>query len=110
MVGRDIGSSLPRFFPDVERFPRSAGGRICDRVRIALHFRRKSSMDSLQNHSALELAALIRRRVLSPLEVVSSYIARAERVNPALNAIVAERFEAAHYEARHATEKLVRAR
>lgn len=39
--------------------------------------------------SAVELAARIRSRELSPVEVVDAAIARIEQVNPALNAVVA---------------------
>lgn len=52
--------------------------------------------------SGLELARLIRRRELSPVELVDAAIARIEAVNPAINAVVATRFDRARDEARRA--------
>jgi len=40
-------------------------------------------------------AELVRRRELSPLELVNAAIARVERVNPALNAVITPLFEEA---------------
>jgi Asp-tRNA(Asn)/Glu-tRNA(Gln) amidotransferase A subunit family amidase len=45
-------------------------------------------MDELTKLSATNLAALIRTREVSPVEVVETYLRRIERVNPKLNAIV----------------------
>jgi fatty acid amide hydrolase 2 len=53
-----------------------------------------------------ELAQRIRHRELSPVELVAEHIRRIEAVNPALNALVGDRFERAMDEAR-ATETLV---
>ena len=55
---------------------------------------------------ALELAAAIRDRRLGAVEVVRAHIARAEALNPTLNAIVATRYEAAMDEARRADAAL----
>ena len=52
--------------------------------------------------SALELAALIRRREVTPLAVLEAHIARAARVNQRLNAIIEPRYAAARREAREA--------
>lgn len=52
--------------------------------------------------SALRLAALIRKREVSPVEVVSAHIERIQQVNPVINALVAGRFEGALAEARAA--------
>jgi len=49
---------------------------------------------------ATALAELVRRREVSPLELVDAAIERIERVNPQLNAVVWERFEKAREEAR----------
>ena len=38
--------------------------------------------------SATELAASIRRKSLSPVEIAQAHLERIERLNPALNAIV----------------------
>ncbi len=45
-------------------------------------------MDELTCLSAARLAALIRGREVSPVEVVESFLRRIERVNPSLNAVV----------------------
>src|SRR5713226_1332854 len=42
----------------------------------------------LTTKSATELAALIRSRAVSPVEVVEAHLNRIERINPSLNAIV----------------------
>ena len=49
---------------------------------------------------AVGTAELIRRGDASPLEVVEAAIARIEALNPALNAVIHERFDAARAEAR----------
>ena len=56
-----------------------------------------------------ELTWRIRRRQLSPVELVGAHIARIEAVNPALNALVGERFDRAMDEARAAEARLARA-
>lgn len=43
---------------------------------------------SLTRKSARELAALIRNRIVSPVEVLDAHLAAIERINPTLNAIV----------------------
>jgi amidase len=45
-------------------------------------------MDDITSLSANRLAALIRQRALSPVEVVEAFLRRIEKVNPSLNAIV----------------------
>jgi Asp-tRNA(Asn)/Glu-tRNA(Gln) amidotransferase A subunit family amidase len=45
-------------------------------------------MDDLAYYTATELAHLIRRRALSPVELMTSCLDRIERLNPALNAFV----------------------
>jgi fatty acid amide hydrolase 2 len=54
----------------------------------------------------MDLAAAIRTRAVSPLEVVDAHIARIEAVNPAIHAVVEDRFELARAEAREATRRL----
>lgn len=61
----------------------------------------------LLDRSAIEIAAAIREGTVSPLEVVDQHIARIEQVDPLLNAVVAERFDAARDEARQAGDRLV---
>jgi Asp-tRNA(Asn)/Glu-tRNA(Gln) amidotransferase A subunit family amidase len=55
---------------------------------------------------AAELARRIRARELSPVEVVEAHIARIERVNPRINALITPRFTEARAEARAAAERL----
>jgi fatty acid amide hydrolase 2 len=55
--------------------------------------------------SATELARRIRERRVTATEAVEAHVARIREVNPALNAVVAERFEAARAEARRADER-----
>ncbi|HST90281.1 MAG TPA: amidase [Ktedonobacterales bacterium] len=55
--------------------------------------------------SARELAERIARGEVSAVEAVEAYIARIEAVNPALNAVVVKRYDAARAEARAADER-----
>lgn len=61
-------------------------------------------MNELLKLGAFELARKIRKKNVSSLEVVDAHIARIEEVNPKINAVVADRFEAARAEARMADE------
>jgi fatty acid amide hydrolase 2 len=70
------------------------GGVKPARAEDALH-------DSL-SWSAMEIARRVRAREISPVEVVDAHIDRIEAVNGMLNAVVADRFEAARAEARAA--------
>jgi fatty acid amide hydrolase 2 len=56
--------------------------------------------DALLTTRAVELAALIRTGEVSAVEVVEAHITRCQAVNPIINAIVANRFDAAREEAR----------
>jgi fatty acid amide hydrolase 2 len=58
---------------------------------------------------AWQLAALIRRREVSSVEVVDAHVARIVAVNPALNALVADRFDDARREARDADARIAAA-
>ena len=58
--------------------------------------------DDLAYATATELAARIRRRDLSPVEVVDAVIARIEARNPSLNALVFTAFDEAREQARRA--------
>ena len=60
------------------------------------------------NASAKELAMRMWMGELSSVEVTQFYIDRIEKHNPAINAVIAERFEAALDEARQADEKVRR--
>ncbi len=57
---------------------------------------------------ATELAALIRTKALSPVELMRATLERIERLNPTLNAFCALRAEEALAEARRAEEAVVR--
>jgi fatty acid amide hydrolase 2 len=67
-------------------------------------------LDRLLTNTALELAELVRRRELSPVELVEAHIRRIEAVNPAINAVVATRFELARQEARQAEARVMHSR
>jgi fatty acid amide hydrolase 2 len=64
-------------------------------------------MDPLLTKTALELAALVRRRELSPVELVEAHIRRIEAVNPSINAVVATCFQQARDAAREAERRLM---
>jgi fatty acid amide hydrolase 2 len=65
-----------------------------------------ASMDDLLRQSGTALARLIRSRAVSSREVVEAHIARIERVNPRLNAMVWPRFDEARAEADRADARL----
>jgi amidase/aspartyl-tRNA(Asn)/glutamyl-tRNA(Gln) amidotransferase subunit A len=64
--------------------------------------------DRTETQSAATLAAHIRRKELSPVEVVDSAIARIERHNPKINALVIFGFEDARRSAKAAEEAVMR--
>lgn len=66
------------------------------------------SPDDLLQLSGVRLAALIRAGEISSREAVDAHIAQIERVNPTLNAVVAERYEEARAEAAAADDKQAR--
>jgi amidase len=55
-------------------------------------------------HSAIELAALLRRREISAREIISAHIARIEAFDPAINAVVTRTFDTAMAKATAADE------
>lgn len=63
--------------------------------------------DELAYTTASELASRIRRRELSPVEVVDAFIARIEERNPSLNAFIYEGFEDAREDAERAADAVV---
>lgn len=67
-------------------------------------------MSELLDVSAMTLARWIRERRVSVREVVGTHIDRITAVNPAINAVVAQRFEAARREAAAADERLATTR
>jgi len=58
--------------------------------------------EALTKLSAVELAAMIASGDISSVEAVEAHIERIERVNPALNAVVVKRYDAARAEAKEA--------
>ncbi len=54
-----------------------------------------STSSTLGDHDALGLAELVRRREVTPTELVEACIANVERLNPQLNAVVTPMFDAA---------------
>ena len=56
---------------------------------------------------AVELAELIRRRALSPVEITRAVLERIERLNPALGAYVLVHAERALEQARRAEEAVI---
>ena len=58
--------------------------------------------------SAIRLASLIRRRKVGCLELVDHYLARVERFNPSVNAIIATDIPRARRRAREADRALAR--
>ena len=65
-------------------------------------------MNPLLKISGLELARMIREREVTSEEVVATHIAHVRSVNPVINAVVAERFDAAMDEARAADRTLAK--
>ncbi len=63
-------------------------------------------MNELLTLSALELARRMRARSISPVAVVDAHIRWLQRVNPSLNAVVADRYDAARAEALAAEARL----
>ena len=53
----------------------------------------------LSSFDASAQAELVRRRAVQPIELVDAAIARIEKVNPQINAVISERFEQARAEA-----------
>jgi amidase len=65
-------------------------------------------MTDLCEHDAVTLATMLRARDVSAREVVAAHIARAEALNPAVNALVTTTFETAVSKAAAADEALAR--
>ena len=64
-------------------------------------------MDGLEYMSAAELAWEIKRKRLSPVEVVDAFIQRIEARNPSLNAVVQKRYEYARKRAKELERALM---
>lgn len=64
-------------------------------------------MADLLDMGAVELAQLVHGRQVSPVALVDAHIAQIEAVNPHLNALVADCFEAARLDAREAEARIL---
>src|SRR5271168_2970624 len=62
----------------------------------------KTPDEALTRKSAVELAAMMAARTVSPVEVLDAHLAAIERLNPGLNAIVTVAADAARAAARRA--------
>jgi len=58
--------------------------------------------EEYRKHDAISLAGLITKRQVSAEELLETAIARAEQVNPAINAIVHKKYERARARSRQA--------
>ena len=67
-------------------------------------------MDELLTMSVVEMARRIRAGELSPVTALETHLRRIEEVNPAINAVIAKRYEEARREARVAEERLAKSR
>jgi amidase len=65
-------------------------------------------MPELTFHSAISMAEQIRRKKLSPIELVEAHLARIEKLNPKLNAFVQVDAEGARTQARGAEDAVIR--
>lgn len=54
-----------------------------------------SASDEFARYDAVGLAELVRKKQVSPMELLSAAIARVEKINPALNAVVVKDYEVA---------------
>ena len=66
------------------------------------------SQEELCFTPATELAARIRKRALSPVEIMEAVLARAQRLNPVLNAICTPTYDSAMAAARRAEAEAMR--
>src|SRR5205814_9028689 len=64
-----------------------------------------AAMNEYDKYDALDLAALVRRREVSPAELLEEAIARVERVNPRLNAVIRPLYEEGRQQARGPLEE-----
>src|SRR5215475_7317817 len=69
----------------------TAGDALLAEYSAAAEVKPKSS--ELADYDALGLAELIRKKQISPLELVNDVISRVERVNPKINAVLTKLFD-----------------
>lgn len=82
----------------------AAAGRLSARVGA-----RTGAPPALTQMSLVQIVALLRSGRLSPVELVEEHIRRTQEVNPAINALIAPRFEAARAEAQAAAARYAEA-
>ena len=67
-------------------------------------------MKALLDAPAHQLASWIREKEVSPVEVIDEHIKRIEQVNPAINAVIVQRYDAARKEAKAAEAQVMAAK
>ena len=97
------------FDPRVPGFPVVLPSRV-HRPAVASRQTRPSNLDELAFRSIPELADLIRRRVVSSVELTEMYLRRLERYNPSLNCVVNLTADRALAQAREMDAELARGR
>ncbi len=65
-------------------------------------------MEELNQYDAIELGELVRKREISPVELLDSTIQRIEKVNPILNVVIHKMYDQAHETAANWSTKLNR--
>ena len=97
------------FNPRVPGFPVVVPARV-HRPAVATRQTRPSNLDDLAFRSITELADLVRRRVVSSVELTEMYLRRLERHNPSLNCVVNLTADRAMAQAREMDAELARGR
>jgi Asp-tRNA(Asn)/Glu-tRNA(Gln) amidotransferase A subunit family amidase len=97
------------FNPRVPGFPVVVPPRV-HRPAVAARQTRPANLDDLAFRSITELADLVRRRVVSSLELTEMYLQRLERYNPSLNCVVNLTADRARAQARELDSELARGR
>jgi Asp-tRNA(Asn)/Glu-tRNA(Gln) amidotransferase A subunit family amidase len=97
------------FDPRVPGFPVAVPARV-HRPAVATRQARPANLDDLAFRSITELADLVRRRVVSSVELTEMYLARLERYNPSLNCVVNLTKDRAMVQAREMDAELARGR
>ncbi|XP_017124189.1 fatty-acid amide hydrolase 2-B [Drosophila elegans] len=94
-------------------FVLNAFGMLVNKILDLVLPRQKPKYPGIRNpllkKSVVELVTQLRRGEITSVELVSAYIARVQEVNPSLNAVVEDRFEAALQDARLADQFIAKA-
>jgi Asp-tRNA(Asn)/Glu-tRNA(Gln) amidotransferase A subunit family amidase len=106
----DNDAATPLLFdPRVPGFPIVVPARV-HRPSVAARQTRPSSLDELAFRSIPELADLVRRRVVSSVELTGMYLGRLQKYNPSLNCVVNLTADRAMVQAREMDAELARGR